>query len=60
MSSDDPVGAFVDRVDRLEERFRGDRYADYWLMPRELMIALRDELKKDRVDDLPLFAAVDR
>lgn len=39
---------FIARVTRLEARYKGDKYATNWLMPRELMIALRDELKASR------------
>lgn len=41
----DTVKAFLARVDRLEARYAKDKYADRWLMPREMMLALRDELK---------------
>ena len=37
---------FVERVGRLEERYKKDKYADAWLMPRELLIRMRDEIEK--------------
>jgi hypothetical protein len=49
---------FIERVDRLEARYRGDKYADVVMMPLDLLVALRDELKAERMDDMPLFAAV--
>lgn len=35
---------FVDRVNALEERFKRDKYALAWLMPKKLCIQLRDEM----------------
>ena len=35
---------FVDRVNRIEERYKHDKYATMILMPRDLIIRLRDEL----------------
>ena len=35
---------FIDRIDKLEQRFKGDKYATSFLMPRELLIELRDEM----------------
>lgn len=45
MAELDPVTEFIARVDRLEKRFKVDKFANQWLMPRDLMIAVRDELK---------------
>lgn len=38
---------FIERVDRLEKRYAKAeyKYVDMYMMPRELMKALRDELK---------------
>lgn len=43
----DPIQTFIDRVDRLEKRYAKAeyKYVDAYMMPRELMKALRDELK---------------
>lgn len=41
----DTVERFIERVTRLEARYKGDKYATTFQMPREDMIALRDELK---------------
>lgn len=43
--TDELIAAFIERVTKLEARYRRDKYADSWLMPREMMIALRDMLK---------------
>ena len=45
MAGRDPVKEFIERIDRLEKRFKGDKYADRWLVPKEILIAVRDELK---------------
>ena len=39
------VRQFIERVDRLEARYKGDKYATTFQMPRDEMIALRDELE---------------
>ena len=44
----------IDRIDQLEKRFANDKYATDWLMPRELLIRLRDEM---RAPMLPEVAA---
>ena len=36
----------IDRIDRLEKRYSGDKYAEFWLIPRELLIRLRDEMRQ--------------
>lgn len=46
MADRDPVTDFIARVDHLEKRFKGDKFANQWLMPRDLMIAVRDELRE--------------
>lgn len=38
------IDQFIERVNRLEQRFKRDRYADQWLMPRDLLLEVRDEL----------------
>lgn len=43
----DTVAEYIERVDRLEVRYKGDKYAVTFQMPRALMIALRDELKAE-------------
>lgn len=54
------VDKFIERVDRLEARYKGDKYQqDYWQFPVGLLTALRDELKAERMDDMPLFRAVE-
>jgi hypothetical protein len=54
----DSVAEFIARVDRLEERFKGDKYSqDSWMFPVDLLKQIRDRLKGERVEDLPLFAA---
>lgn len=45
MAERDPITEFIERVDRLEARYKGHKYADRWLVPREILIAVRDELK---------------
>jgi hypothetical protein len=37
---------FIDRIDKLEARYKNDKYATSWLMDRELLIAVRDEMKQ--------------
>jgi hypothetical protein len=37
---------FIERVDRLEARYKGCKYATGYMMPAELMKRLRDELKE--------------
>lgn len=42
------IDNFISRVDRLEQRFEGDeigKYIDEWLMPKDLLIAIRNHLK---------------
>jgi hypothetical protein len=41
---------FIDRVDRLELRYKGRAYkhVDSYLMPRELMVQMRDEMVWER------------
>jgi hypothetical protein len=39
---------FIDRIDRLEARYK---YATSWLMDRELLIAVRDEIKQPDLFD---------
>lgn len=41
------IEELIERINRLEERFKKDKYADAWLIPRDLLIRVRDELKKD-------------
>lgn len=49
MAEHDPVTDFIERVDRLEKRYKGDKFAERWLMPRDLVIAVRDELKQPKL-----------
>jgi hypothetical protein len=42
---EDPIKEFIDRVDRLEARYKGVKFADSWLMPAALMKAVRDLIK---------------
>lgn len=46
----DPITEFIDRVDRLEKRYRKAeyKYVDAYMMPRKLMKALRNELNARR------------
>jgi hypothetical protein len=37
---------FIDRIDKLEARYKNDKYATSWMMDRELLIAVRDEMKQ--------------
>lgn len=37
---------FIERIDRLEARYKGDKYATSWLMPSELLKEVRDEMKQ--------------
>jgi hypothetical protein len=39
------IAAFIERVERLEKRYKNDRFATSWLMPREMLSAVRDRLK---------------
>jgi hypothetical protein len=43
---DELITAFIERVTKLETRYKRDKYANDWLMPRDMMIALRDVLKE--------------
>jgi allantoicase len=48
------IAKFIDRIDRLEKRYKGDliaRYADTWLVPKEELIAVRDHLTKPGLFD---------
>jgi hypothetical protein len=51
----DPVAEFLARVDRLESRYRNDRYADVFVMPRELMLRLRDAIRGEPKRQAGLF-----
>jgi len=55
--NDDAVAVFIARVERLEKRFKRDRYTDAYLMPRDLMVAICERLKKEEEPLPPLFAA---
>lgn len=43
----DHIADFIERVDRLEKRYKKAeyKYVDMYMMPREMMKAVRDELK---------------
>lgn len=45
---------FIERVTRLEKRYKGDKYAVTFQMPREMMVALKDELKENETARLCL------
>lgn len=53
----DAAEIFIQRIDRLELRFKRDKRTDVYLMPRNLMVAIRDILKRDAEPLPPLFAA---
>lgn len=40
------VEKFIQRVDRLQRRYERSKYPDTWLIPREELMAVRDELKQ--------------
>lgn len=40
------VEKFIARIDRLEKRYNGDKYATAWLVPKEELIAVRDSITK--------------
>lgn len=42
----DPVERFIAQIEHLEKRYKGHNYADAWLMRRDVLIAVRDELKR--------------
>jgi hypothetical protein len=42
---------FIDRIDKLGARYKNDKYATSWLMDRELLIAVRDEIKQPDLFD---------
>lgn len=48
-----PITELVSRIERLEERYKRDKYADMWLMPRDLLIAVRDAVKSKKCDANP-------
>jgi hypothetical protein len=48
---DEIITAFIERVNRLEARYKRDKYANDWLIPRDMMIALRDMVKEKIRDD---------
>lgn len=47
----DHVAEFIERVDRLEQRYKKAeyKYVDMYMMPREMMKAVRDELKAPKL-----------
>jgi len=40
---------FIERIDRLEARYKNEKYATSWLIPQELLIAIRDEMKQPKL-----------
>lgn len=61
--TNDDIADFIARVDRLQARYRLDKYATHWLMPRELLIAIKDVLRdenKRTPTQTKLFTAVTR
>jgi hypothetical protein len=45
----DPVERFIAQIDHLEKRYKGHKYADAWLINRDVLIAVRDELKQRKL-----------
>ncbi len=47
----DHIKDFIERVDRLERRYKKAeyKYVDMYMMPREMMKAVRDELKAPKL-----------
>lgn len=63
MSERDHIQEFIDLVDRLEKRYTGSefKYVDSFLMPREMVKAVRDELQMPRLPlKLPLTEEVEK
>lgn len=58
----DVTERFIAKIDRLEARYAKDKYATSWLMPREMMLALRDELRRDQNlrDGIERFREIER
>lgn len=46
LSLTDPIEKFIGRIEHLEKRYKGIKHADMWLVPREELIAVRDELRQ--------------
>ncbi len=44
ITKQDLIAKFIARADRLEIRYKGQKFADGWLVPKEEMLAVRDEL----------------
>ena len=42
----------IDRIDHLEARYANDKYAEFWLIPRELLIRLRDEIRQPMLPEV--------
>lgn len=40
------IEKFIARIDRLEERYKKDKYASSYLVPADELKAVRDELKQ--------------
>lgn len=44
------IKEFIERVDRLEKRYKNNKYADTVLMPLALLIEVRDEIRQPKLD----------
>lgn len=48
------MSEFIEKIDRLEARFKGDpidRYHTHWLIDKELLKKVRDELREPSLFD---------
>lgn len=51
LSQKELIAKFIARVDRLERRYEGDKFADMWLVPKDELIAVRDSIVRPGLFD---------